>query len=242
MSEKIRGLVIQTIRHNDRHNIVTLFTESHGRVSFLSSASTGKAGKMRNAALSPLALVETDVNFNASRDLQFLGKISSPHPWRNIYFDPDKISMTFFLSDILSSLLRNAPADPALFAFLLDAIGSLDEMRRGIANYHLCFMIRLLPFMGIQPDYESYRPGYLFDMREGAFIREGSAIHSDVIGAAYASVIPLISRMSFDNLHRFRFSGEQRRTLLNFLMRYYAIHLPVSAKIKSLEILHTLYC
>ncbi|MDE5773030.1 MAG: recombination protein O N-terminal domain-containing protein [Muribaculaceae bacterium] len=241
MKEKIRGILLQTLRHNDRHNIVTLYTESHGRVSFLSSASSGKVGKMRKAILSPLAIVEADVNFNSTRDLQFLGTVHVPGPWKNLYFDPDKISMTFFLSDFLTTLLRRAPEDRGLFHFLHSAIMSLDDTQYSVVNYHLCFMIRLLHFMGIEPDYQSYRPGYLFDMRDGSFIRSTMSTHNDLLDSQYSSVIPLLGRMTFYNHHRFRFSGEQRRIILNHLMRYYSIHLSIPTKLKSLDILHELY-
>ncbi|MDE6682692.1 MAG: recombination protein O N-terminal domain-containing protein, partial [Muribaculaceae bacterium] len=49
--ERVTGIVTDIVRHNDRHNIVTLFRRSRGRVSFLSPAGSGKAGRARNARL-----------------------------------------------------------------------------------------------------------------------------------------------------------------------------------------------
>lgn len=240
MQQKIRGIVLQTVRHNDRHNIVTLYTESHGRVAFLSPASSGKAGRLRNAMLSPLAVVEADVRFSATRDLQYLGSVSTPEAWRNLYFDPDKISMTFFLTDLLTALLRTAPPDKSLFTFLRNAVAMLDALRRGVANFHICFLLRLLPFMGIGPDYESYRPGTVFNMREGTF-DDRTPDHHDYLPVAESALIPLFSRMTFDNLHAFQLSVGDRRRILTILMRYYSLHLPVPSRLKSLEILTELY-
>ena len=241
MKQKIRGIVIQTIKHNDRHNIVTLYTETHGRLTCLSSASAGKTGRLRKAILSPLSLIETDININPARELHFLGSVAAVHPWRNLYFDPDKTAMTFFVADFLTSLLRKSPEDSELFTFLLSAINSRDKTTRPVTNFHLCFLLKLTLFMGIEPDYNSYRPGTIFDMREGTFLDTDMHTHADILSPQYTSILPLLSRMTFTNHHLFRFSGEQRRIILNHLMRYYSIHLSIPTKLKSLDILHDLY-
>lgn len=244
MKQKIRGIVIQTIKHNDRHNIVTLYTGTHGRLTCLTSASTGKTSRMRRAMLSPLSVIESDINVNKLRELQFLGSVSVVYPWRNLYFDPDKIAMTFFVADFLSALLRKSPEDDTLFRFLLNAIHALDETLHSVSNFHICFLFKLALFMGIEPDYASFRPGARFDMREGIFLNDVSSAvqqHSDMLSVQYTSILPLLSRMTFSNYHLFRFSGEQRRIILNHLMRYYSIHLSIPTKLKSLDILHDLY-
>lgn len=242
MKEKIRGILLQSVRHNDRHNIITLYTESRGRVSFLSSASTGRAGKMRKSLLAPLAVVESDINFSPTRELQYLGAVHVPHIWHSLYFEPDKISMTFFLSDFLSSLLRKAPEDAMLFRYLVEAVDELDRSERSVVNYHLCFLLRLLHFMGVEPDFSTYGSGRIFDMRDGVFREPEEVAHHDIIPVDYAAYMPRLGRMTFATMHRFRFSGEQRRLILNYLMRYYSIHLSIPPTLKSLDILHDLYC
>ena len=74
--EKIRGIVIDVIKHNDRHNVVTLFTRDRGRIAFLSPVGSGKSARMRNARLLPLSVIETDVNMRQNRELQLLGAVT----------------------------------------------------------------------------------------------------------------------------------------------------------------------
>lgn len=240
MIEKIKGVVIKTIRHNDKSNIVTLFTQSRGRVAFISAAGSSKTGRLRNAALSPLAIVESDVNFHAGRELQTLGRISSPHPWRNIYFDPIRSAMVMFLSEFLNSYLKTAEPEPALWGFIVYAIDKLDTLQGGLANYHLTFLIRLLPFAGIEPDMSSYSPGRLFNMRDGSF-SDFLPLHRDIITPQIAKVIPTLARMNFRNMHLYKLNVESRREILRGLMHYYSLHLPIKEHLESIEILKELF-
>lgn len=102
-SEKITGIVTDMIRHNDRHNVVTLFTRSRGRMSFLSPAGTGRTAAMRRAGLQLLSLVEAEVNVRGDRDLQLLGRFSSPHVWSDIYFNPVKSAVAMFLAEFINN-------------------------------------------------------------------------------------------------------------------------------------------
>lgn len=246
MIQKIRGLVVNTVRHNDRHNIITLFTEQRGRVAFLCPAGCGKTARMRAARLAPMALVETDVNFHESRDLQFIGSISTPHPWRNLYFDPMKSAMTLFLSDFLNRLCRTSEADTPLWTFLLQSLHSLDIMERGTANFHIAFLIRLLPLLGISPDTDTYSDGLYFDMANACFTDPMTpglpAIdRRALIYPEDAAFIPTLSRISYRNLSRFRLNRDSRQKITSLLLRYYSLHLPLPESLPSLDVLHELF-
>ena len=88
--EKITGIVTDVIKYSDKHNVITLFTRDQGRVSLLSSAGNSKTARVRNASLMPLSVISADINFNPTRDLQFLGKFSREILWKDIYFNPVK--------------------------------------------------------------------------------------------------------------------------------------------------------
>lgn len=242
MLTKLRGIVLQTIRHNDRNDIVTLYTQQRGRVALLSPAGgTSKSARMRRARLGPLALVETEVNFRETRDLQFLGEVASPHLWRNLYFDPMKSAMTVFMAEFLNRMLRTGEADEPMWLFLLNAIHSLDTLRRGISNYHIAFLIRMLTFAGISPDLDSYRDGRYFDLLAGEF-SDMMPLHRNYLNPVEAAYIPVLMQMNFRNLHLYRFNVEQRRRLLSGLMHYYSLHLPIREDLKSLEVLREVFC
>ena len=120
--ERVTGLVIDTIRHSDRHNVVTLYTRERGRMSFLSNVGTGKAARMRNVRLRLLAVVTTDVDMRGNRDLQRLGAVMPVVLWHDLYFNPVKSSIVMFLSEFLNTFLRQSDADAAMWDFIVRSL------------------------------------------------------------------------------------------------------------------------
>lgn len=240
MITRIHGIVLSVVRHNDRSDIVTLYTAERGRVAFVSSAGTGKAGRLRKARLAPLALIESDVNFKGNRDLQTLAAVATPNPWRELYFDPRKAPVVFFLSEFLNRGLRTSEPDAVTWRFLISAISTLDSSSGNLANYHIAFLIRYLHIAGIAPDTGGMQPGDLFDMRTAEFtpVHPG---HRDILLPGEAALVPLMMRMNFGNMARFRFNIAQRRRLVAALLHYYSIHLPISVDLKSLDVLSELF-
>lgn len=238
--EKIKGIVLNSIKHTDRHNIVSLFTETRGRVSFLSPVGSGKSGKIRNARLLPLSVVESEVKFKGSDSLQFLGAVNPVFVWHDLYFHPLKSAITYFLAEFLNKYFKDASQDPVAWKFIVSAIEEFDKTERSVANFHLWFLIRFLDFAGITPDFTGYRPGDYFDMRGGVptpFI----PTHRDRLSAAETLTLPLLLRMNLTNFHKFRFSASERRQILEKLMKYYSIHFPGLGNLKSLEILSEIF-
>lgn len=234
--EKITGIVTDIVRHNDRHNIVTLFTRSRGRVSFLSAAGTGKSARARNARLQLLSVVESDVNFRENRNLQSLGTISLKTVWKDLYFNPMKGAIVMFLSEFLNHYLRDASPEPLLWDYIYYALANLDTRRKGCANFHLSFLIGLLHFAGISPDITELEEGDYFDMHAGMVVAD-RPLHKNFLYPSETALLPLLLRMNIANDRYFRFKSGERRELLGKILQYYSVHYPGMTNLKSPEIL-----
>ncbi len=238
--EKIQGFVLNNLKHNDRHNIVTLFTRTRGRVAFLSPNGKGKSAKMRNARLMPMSLIESDVNFRENQDLHFLGAITPIEVWHDTYFNPVKSAMVYFLSDFLNRYFRESQPDETAWRFIHAALQLLDMSTEGLANFHIWFLIKFLNIAGIMPDFSDYQRGDVFDMRAGIPVIP-SQLNSDILGSEVTAKIPFLLRISSTNYHKFKFSGAQRREILNNILKYYSIHFPGVGNLKSFEILMEIF-
>lgn len=234
--ERITGIVTDIVRHNDRHNIISLFTRSRGRVSFLSPSGTGNAGRARNARLQLLSVVETDVNFRETRDLQTLGKISLSTIWRDLYFNPVKGAIVMFLSEFLNRYLREAAPEPLLWDYVYLSLANLDSRKGGCVNFHLSFLIGFLHFAGIAPDITGLEEGDYFDMQAGMVVAE-RPLHKSFLYPSETRFLPSILRMNMHNDHFFRLKNGERREILKKILQYYSIHFPGLANLKSPEIL-----
>lgn len=238
--EKIRGIVVSTVKHNDRHNVVTLYTRERGRMAFISSVGKSSKGRGRNARLLPLSVIDTEVNIKGNEDLYLLGAVAPAEIWHDLYFNPVKSAIALFLSEFLNRYLREMTQDTATWNFIINSLRALDSSVKGLSNFHIWFLIRFLEIAGISPDLSELEDGDWFDMRAGMVVAEAPP-HQDSLTPADTSRLAILCRISLKNLHKFRFSGNERRVILDRLLQYYAVHFPGLSSLKSLDILSEVF-
>lgn len=240
MTKKITAIVLDVTRHNDRNNVVTLYSRTHGRIVCLSACGAGKTAKMRQSRLLPMAAIETEMILRPNVEIQKLGAFALYAVWGDIYFHPVKQLIALFLSEFLNRLLRASMPDENLWDYIFNSMTLLDRMKSGIYDFHIAFMASLLPFAGIQPDSSAYRPGKIFDMQAGVFC-DSIPSHRDYLTGDEAAFAHTLSRINFYNIRALRLNGTLRLRILKGLLHYYAIHFPGTANLKSLDVIHALF-
>lgn len=240
MTEKFTAIVLDITRHNDKHNIVTVYSRTRGRIVFLSPCGSGKEGKMRQARLQPLAVIEGVMRFSQTAELQKLVAFSLHEVWGSIYFHPIKQMIALFLSEFLTKLLKASMPDENMWDYIVSSLRLFDGLTKGIADFHIAFMASLLPFAGIQPDASNYEPGMMFDLRAGTFT-DNVPLHNDYLKGEEALFASVVSRINFLNIKALRLDGAVRRRILSGLLAYYSIHFPGTSNLKSLKVMRDVF-
>lgn len=238
MTTKQQAIILGSVRHSDRATVVNVYTRSHGYMSLLVAVG-GNAAKRRAATLMPLAQVEFESRTSGAELVRPTG-LTIAHAYRTLYFDPVKTALVYFLTDFLGRLMRQNAPDAAAYDYICRSLHWLDSATGPVANFHLAFLTGMASLMGIAPDTEGYRPGLLFDLRGGTY----SAIHpghNDILPGESAAIPKLLERLTFANMHRLRLSREERAATLRGILRYWGIHFPGTASLKSLDVLETLF-
>lgn len=245
MTEKITAIVLDITRHNDKLNVVTLYTRNRGRIAFLSPVGGGKAGRLRQARLQPLAVIEADINFRQTSELQRLSLFSLHTVWTDLYFHPIKRIIILFLSEFLNKLLRATMPDENLWDYIYNSLLLLDRMESGISDFHIVFLSSLLSFVGIQPDPATYHPGFIFNMESGTFFNPSLLTHNPttpfLLIGENARLAAILCRINFSNIRALHLSGNLRNRILKNLLKYYSIHFPGSGNLKSLDVIHDIF-
>ena len=240
MHETLRGVVLNVIKYNDRNNIVHIYTDRHGLLSFLVAQGKTAAARMRNAMMMPLSLVQFETNIVPGKDIFLMHDLQRTHRLNSIYADPVKNAVAMFISELLSHTIQEREQNRALFQYIKTAVLLLDNMSHGAANFHICFLYHLGAFLGIEPDIETYRDGYWFDMLGGTFV-SSPGLGGKLLKPDDARVIMLLSRMTFSNLHKFRFNRDERNQMLDTIIAYYRLHNSTIGTLRSPDILKQLF-
>jgi DNA repair protein RecO (recombination protein O) len=240
MYEKLKGIVLNTIRYSDKHNIVHIYTDGHGLMSFAIPQGKTPAARMRNALLMPLSLVDMEAGMRQGRDLAIMREVRRNYPLATLYSDPIKNAIALFISELLTHVIQEPEGNESLFNYIEQAVQLLEEMPGNVANFHICFLYHLGRHLGIQPNLESYRQGHWFDMTDGVFVPAATANHQ-YLQPQEAQVIHLLSRMTFANMGLFRFNREERNRMLDVIIAYYRLHNASIGTLRSPDILKQLF-
>lgn len=240
MQEKLEGIVFNVIKYNEKHNIAHIYTDKMGLMSFLVRQGTTHASRMRNAMFMPLSLLEFEARLQPSRDLGTLHDVHRTSNLISLYSDPVKNAIAMFISELLSRCIQEQEQNMVLYSFLKNSIHTLEDARGNVANFHICFLYRLGTFLGIQPDTDSYRDGYWFNLSDGVFIQSPHG-PGPSLPPPQAQVLQRLSRMTYENMHLFKFTRDQRNEMLQLMLSYYQLHNSTLGTLRSPEVLKQLF-
>ena len=258
MQETLRGIVLRTVRYGDTSLIVDLFTESHGRMSFMASTLRAKRSVRSVSFWQPLSMVE----FSAEL-LPNGGKLPRPSDVRTYYnyidlpFSPIKSTLALFLAEFLSAALREEKENTPLYRYIESSLQWLDlaDSPASIANFHLAFLMHLSRFIGIYPNLDvsgNLNPNLNLnpDPPLSAVNSPQSTVHCQ-LSTVNSQLSTLNSQLYFDLLagtycdrqpsHAHFLRNEEARVLpVLFRMNYPTMHLFRLSRRERQRILHVL--
>lgn len=240
MLTKTKAIVLHYVRYGDSQLIVDMFAEATGRVAFIQKFNSSGRGKIRKQLFQPLSILEIEYDNRPKVQLQRLRDARLLVPYATIPFDPLKLSLTIFVSEFLLHVTRNEQQNRPLFEYVTASLQWLDGCSRSFSNFHIVFMLRLSLFVGFFPNLDGAAEGSYFDFRAGCFVAL-PPLHPDFVGPEDAARLRLLMRMTFDNMHLFAMSRDERNRCVGFILKYYRLHFPDFPEMKSLDVLQALF-
>ncbi len=241
MKQNLTFIVLRSTPVNDRTTILNAYSREFGRVSFLIPAGRSREATRYRAILQPLSVAEGLGDIRHGSDLIRLSQCRPMVPMNAVYVNPVKNAVAVFISEMLSAVLHEQVQDESLFDYITLAIRHLGLMNvREAANFHICFMLHFSRLAGIEPDWESYSPGYVFDLDEGRF-RAYAQLDHRMLDVAESRSAYRLSRMTFANLSCFRFTRTERNRVIDLAIMYMSTHYASLTSLRSLDVLRTLF-
>jgi DNA repair protein RecO (recombination protein O) len=239
MELKTRAIVLRTVKYGENKLIVDFLTRDVGRESSVWKFSGERRIKVARQLFQPLAILDIDVVNSSAGQLSRIKEARLASVYTSLPFDEIKLSLAFFVAEFLTYATRDLHDDKALYDFVEQSLLWLDASEKGIANFHLMFMMRMSRFLGFFPDMTTYREGYIFDLRDGRFSGELPS-HGDVLLPDDAKKMHILMRMNPSNLHHFKMTQKERNRIIDFSLKFYRLHIPQFGEMKSLGVLRTL--
>lgn len=235
---KTEAVVLHTLRYRDHSYIVHLFTREVGNITCLVKGSKRKSA-LSPVLMQPLSLTDALIDFRPNRTFQYIQESSPLVLLETIPYHPIKNCMALFISEVLYKTFRESNKDAELFDFVNESIQVFDSATKGIANFHLVFLIKLTRFLGFFPNLSKFHDGVFFDMLNSEFTENKN--QQNTLNSEETEAFAHLMRMEYENMQLFNLSRTQRNTILEHILTYYKLHLPEFGTIKSLDILQQLF-
>lgn len=240
MIAKTTGIVLHTLRYGESSLIVHAYTEHFGRISLMAKGVKSEKKPGRAALLQPLKIISMEIHYKPSREIQILKEFASALPEHFQPPDPVKGSVSLFMAELLYKVLREEEPNEPMFRFLYQSVVQLNQLQKGIANYHLFFTVHLTKYLGFFPSGNFDEKHCFFDGTSGKFVEQLDA-SINAMPQEESFLLARLMNASPQNLENLCLNGIQRSRFLDEIIKFYQIHLEGMGKIRSIDILREVF-
>ena len=235
-------IVFHSIKYRESDLLISAYTASHGRQTFLLPRSRTAKKQGAAARIFPLNILDAEVYYKAKAPIHYIKTLQPAIGLNGLRSNLYKSSIALFLGEILYKSIKEEEANLPLYQFLKESIQTLNDLTCSVANFHLYFLVQLCGHLGYAP-LLNYHPEKtpLFDMAQGAFVASGT--RSDFLFSKEESL--LLSQLSglteASEAAHLPLNGAQRHQCVMRIIHYLHYHLGFSLDIKSPDVLRQLF-
>ncbi len=240
MLEKTRGIILHQIKYTDSGIVSHIYTRKFGRQSFLIKGMRSKKTGKHNILFQPLFILDLVLYYKSAHEMQNLKEFSVSFTPYDIYSNIKKSSVAIFLGEVLTSVLKEESPHEELFDYIEKSIIYFDNCKDGYANFHIAFLAGLSSYLGFEPGPGTDSDNAYFDMQNGIFVSV-PPVHGNYANEEISGILADFFSSSYDSISNISLTGKLRNDVLETLVRFYSLHLPGLKKIKSLEVLKTVF-
>jgi len=232
------SIVLSKIKFKDYDLIVKCYTLNRGIVSYLlRGVLKSKKGRSKTVYFQELSQIQIEENYKPKHSLQSIREIKFNYIYKSLHTHIYKSAIVMFLSEILSSVLKEEEKNEDLFYYIETALQYLDNEDE-FSNFHLLFLLKLTRYLGFQP--EALNTNYpFFNLESGVF--ELSESGKYVISGLQLTLLKQLLGINFDALHTININAKERQDFLRLLLLYFELHLDNFKTPKSLQVLNDIF-
>jgi DNA repair protein RecO (recombination protein O) len=215
--QKTRGIVFRFTKFGETSIIVTIFTEMFGLQSYMVNGVRSKSAKNKIALYQPLTLLNMVVYHRENANIERIKEIQCFHPYATMATDVRKSAIALFITELLNKTVKEESHAGDLFEFIADSLIALDELALTFENFHLIFMLKLSRFLG-------FGVHHINELLGGRLTDESGEKNLNILLTAdYKDVLQI--------------TNQQRRILLDLIIKFYGEHMGTLGEMRSLQVL-----
>jgi DNA repair protein RecO (recombination protein O) len=238
MLTKNNSIVLSKLKYRDYDLIVKCYTQQRGVVSYiLRGVLRSKKSQSKTVYFQELSQLQIEEHYKPTQSLHAIKEVKLNYIYKSLHTHIYKSAIVLFLSEILSSVLKEEEKNIGLFDYLETALQYLDNEDQ-FSNFHILFLLKLTRYLGFQPENSKIDHPY-FNLQSGSFEASNNGRYS--ISGENLTLLKRLLGTNFDELYKVKINARQRQEFLNLLLYYFELHLGNFKKPKSLQVLNDVF-
>ncbi len=149
----LKAFVLRRIKYGESSLIVSLFSEERGKLSVIAKgARTARSKTGMASILEPLNLIEAEVYFKPSREIQLISKADIISDFSALKSDLDRMETSAEIMRTLGSLVHENEPNPDIWKLINRTMRLMESTPiDALKSQELAFKARLLSALGYEP-------------------------------------------------------------------------------------------
>ncbi len=190
--------------------------------------------------LQPLFLLNMEVYHKSRRELQRVKEIQNDFVFSSLPYDIRKSTLALFIAEILYKTIQEQEPNRELFNYLYHSIQLLELKDDGIPNFHLYFLLHLTKYLGFFPENNYSLQNRYFDLKKGSFVQL-RPLHTMGMEENESAILGTLLDFSDNQHENLKIPYNQRMSILERIIDYYALHDTGLSNLKSLSVLKEVF-
>lgn len=233
MYSKTKSLVLHSIKHKDSTKIIYLLNADGAQITIFGGG-FGKKKSDKSAVFYPGNIINGEFLTTKKSDLAKLKDPSINKHFSNIHTSFVKTALLTFVLEVLHKQVKPQESNYNVFPFVEQLLQLLDKQEKQFANLSVLFMIEMLNYHGIKPEVGT---GW-FNFKLGRF--EQKSFPSDAFTEKSSKLLAQFLQQNMSENLALPMSNDNRKTLINELLRFIQYHTDNHKEILSLDIMSSI--
>ncbi|MCX6352023.1 MAG: DNA repair protein RecO [Bacteroidetes bacterium] len=233
---KTQGIIIRNTKYSESSIISKIFTKNLGMQTYIINGIHAPKAAIKPSLLLPLSVLDLVAYNKPGAEIQRIKEAKPFITLKHLHFDLAKSGIALFISEIINRTIKEQEPNENLYLFLENIIRYLDEKENKAGLVPLFFLIHYSRFLGFYPQDNFLERANIFNMQEGGFV-QADLPENISIPLPYSAQLSALIQTDFEHLSSLQIDKAGRAYLLDKMLEYYSLHLPVFGGVKSVEVL-----
>lgn len=231
-----RGIVLNKINYGESSIIAKIYTEKFGLQSYIFKGIKRNKSKNKRSLLEHLTIVEITAYYNDKSSIKVAKEIKLELQYKSIHSDIFKSAIAVFINEILYNTLKEEEKNNELFDFLINSLLILDMSQDKFINFHLIFLLKYVKYLGFYPLNNFSEKNMYFNLTDGIF-QQSTTSEGYYLNKQYSCIFSKLIDIRFDEMGNIELNTDERRFILEQIIKYYRLHINNLGNVNSFEVL-----